>query len=218
MKKLTFIFIFFLIINNIFAQGYSVGLRFKGLTVGSNFNSAYLFSLEGDYGIDKYNLSVGAEITLLVGSVSPFLINHPPSTSISDLAYAVGITGKYYPVSSERLTLVRPFVGIDIGYYFPSNNLYMEGMMIECEDDYKFNSSYDFYTNFNAGLLFFPRGKLSVVLDLTYQFRYPKVKYRKFINCSTVDYSAGRPLIPVEYSQFVNLSMFLWGFGLQFNF
>jgi len=113
MKKLTFIFIFFLMINNIFAQGYSVGLRFKGLTVGSNFNSAYLFSLEGNYGIDKYNISV---------------------------------------------------------------------------------------------------------LTLTYQLRYPKVKYRKFINCSTVDYSASRPLIPVEYSEFVNLSMLLWSFGLQFNF
>ncbi len=104
---------------------------------------------------------------------------------------------------------------IGIGYYFPTNNLYMEGMMIECEEDYKFNSSYDFYTDLNAGLLFFSRSMFSITLELTYQQRYPKVKYRKFINCSTVGY--GKPLIPVEYSESVNLSMLLWSIGIQVN-
>ena len=212
MKKLSVVLFLFLIANSIIAQGLSFGLKLKGR---NNLYPTYLFAFEGNYGIDKYNLSLGAEITLLYGSINPAVINNPPPTSISDLAYGAGITGKYYLIKSKSSTSIKPFVGIGIGYYFPSDNLYMEGMMIECEEDYKFNSSYDFYTDLDAGLLFFSRSMFSITLELTYQLRYPKVKYRKFINCSTVEY--GKPLIPVEYSESVNLSMLLWSIGIQVN-
>ncbi len=212
-----FIFIFFLIVSSIAAQGVSVGLGFKGFAASRNLKSTFLLSLTGDYEIDNYNISLGAEFTLLDGFVNPFILSQPPPYRISDLAYGVGVTGKYYLAKSKSSTLIKPFVGIGIGYYFPSDNLYMAGMNIDCEEDYKFSSSYDFYTNFNVGILFFPKSKLSMIFNLTYQLRYPKVKYRKYINCSTVDYSASRPLIPVEYSESVNLSMLLWSLGVQVN-
>lgn len=44
-----------------------------------------------------------------------------------------------------------------------------------------------------------------------------KRKYRKYINCSTVDYSVGRLLIYAEYSESVNLSILLWSIGVQIN-
>lgn len=201
-----------IVFGSTFAQRNSIGIKYTGLISSRNYKSASLYSLEGNHKFKNYRISLGANIALLVGTVYANSINEPPPDAISELTFAVGVTVKYFPVNFESIYFIKPFVGIDIGYYFPSDNLYMAGMNIECEKDYNFNSSYDFYTNFNAGLIFNPQGKLNVVLNLAYLFRSPKVTYEKFINCHTE-----KPLTIVEYSESINLSMFLWSIGVQLN-
>ncbi len=213
MKKYSIIFLFS--ISNIFAQNFSVGFDYSGLINGKNYESASLYTLEGEYEFIPNTLSAGFSASLSDTRINKFFIKNPPPENAYENSLKLCIQAKHFLflLKNDSFTF-KPYIGIELGYNLQGIRTYLN-MPSSCTEDYFFGRNKSFYTNFNLGGIIFPEKPFSFVFGLKYQINNPTIKYEK-PNCS----DDGQNCIeaPTEYTKKVNLDMFLWNVGFRINF
>lgn len=215
MRKLALTILMLFFSGIVFAQNFSVSLNYFGLITGKNYESASMYTFEGDYEFIENTLSAGFSASIIDSRINKTFIKNPSPDDPYETSFKLGIQAKYFPfLLKEESISLKPFVGIELGVYNTSHIQTYLNMPGSCEEMYWFESQNDFYTNFSIGSIIFPEQTLSIVLGLKYQINNPTIKYKK-PNCSD---SSVAPDSHSKYIETVNLNMFLWSVGVKINF
>ncbi len=208
------IILFMLIFGNCFAQKYYTSFNYGSLISSKNHYSVSLFKINFNYEFEDYNISIGSAITGLSDKLYSNVISRQPEfpyyLDISGFYYTLGVIVKYYPEFFNVLPSIKPFVGTEVGFYIDNSMRSTNTNLPTCEESYIFDLPNDLYANINFGSVFFPESVLSLIFEIKYRFRNPRITF-------TVPACQFQGLSS-SYTEKVDLNMLMWSAGLRVNF